>query len=302
MPNRNLEGGYRYGYQGEHAEKDPETGKEAFELRLWDSRIGRWLTTDPYRQHSSPYLGMGNNPITRVDHDGGCDGTSCNCHIPNPDYPDTTGVQGLDEVLISNNPVWELIMFTDWNGPLVQFGDVPYKLNKYDRDYVVRWFSQDPHINDPFSIALVQMVRNNEPIDRTNANMYYGEKVVRDVAAMEIIGMGAGLAAGAQGGGGNQRTNMSYSYKGHAKVEMQQVHGNSLKSMRPTWGYKLYRKDGAFLKNGITSKPRPESRYTREFMKDKYMIPRLHPNRRAAWDWEYQENLISPGPLNKNLH
>ena len=61
--------GYRYAYQGQ--EKDPETGKEAFELRLWDSRIGRWLTTDPAGQYSSPYLGMGNNPVNGVDGDGG---------------------------------------------------------------------------------------------------------------------------------------------------------------------------------------------------------------------------------------
>ena len=60
---------YRYAYQGQ--EKDTETGKEAFELRLWDGRIGRWLTTDPAGQYSSPYLGMGNNPVSRVDPDGG---------------------------------------------------------------------------------------------------------------------------------------------------------------------------------------------------------------------------------------
>ncbi len=70
MPGRNLQGGYRYAYQGQ--EKDPETGKEAFELRLWDARIGRWLTTDPYGEFSSPYLGMGNNPISNIDPDGGC--------------------------------------------------------------------------------------------------------------------------------------------------------------------------------------------------------------------------------------
>jgi RHS repeat-associated protein len=69
MPNRNLEGNYRYKYQGQ--EVDPETGKEAFELRLWDSRIGRWLTTDPAGQFSSPYLGMGNNPVNGIDPDGG---------------------------------------------------------------------------------------------------------------------------------------------------------------------------------------------------------------------------------------
>lgn len=69
MPNRNVEGNYRYAYQGQ--EKDLETGMEAFELRLWDSRVGRWLTTDTYRQFASPYLGMGNNPISGVDLDGG---------------------------------------------------------------------------------------------------------------------------------------------------------------------------------------------------------------------------------------
>jgi len=69
MPNRNIEGNYRYKFQGQ--EKDPETGKEAFQLRLWDGRIGRWLTTDPYGQYSSPYLGMGNDPINGIDPDGG---------------------------------------------------------------------------------------------------------------------------------------------------------------------------------------------------------------------------------------
>lgn len=70
MPNRNIQVDYRYAFQGQ--EKDPETGKEAFELRLWDSRIGRWLTTDPFSEFFSPYLGMGNNPILNVDPSGGC--------------------------------------------------------------------------------------------------------------------------------------------------------------------------------------------------------------------------------------
>lgn len=70
-PNLLVEGNYRYGYQGEYPEKDPETGMEAFELRLWDNRIGRWLKTDPYGQYASPFLGMGNDPINGIDKDGG---------------------------------------------------------------------------------------------------------------------------------------------------------------------------------------------------------------------------------------
>jgi RHS repeat-associated protein len=60
---------YRYAFQGQ--ELDKETGMEAFQLRLWDGRIGRWLSTDPYGQYESPYLGMGNNPISGIDPDGG---------------------------------------------------------------------------------------------------------------------------------------------------------------------------------------------------------------------------------------
>lgn len=70
MPGRNDgANSYRYAYQGQ--EKDSETGKEAFQLRLWDSRIGRWLTTDPMGEFHSPYLGMGNNPISKIDPTGG---------------------------------------------------------------------------------------------------------------------------------------------------------------------------------------------------------------------------------------
>ncbi len=69
MPEKFGGGNYRYAYQGQ--EKDQETGFEAFELRQWDGRIGRWMSTDPYGQYASPYLGMGNNPVNGVDPDGG---------------------------------------------------------------------------------------------------------------------------------------------------------------------------------------------------------------------------------------
>ena len=74
MPNLSLEGSYRFGYQGEYAEDETnEEGIQAnsFQLRLYDSRIGRWLNPDPKKQYFSPYLAMGNNPINGVDPDGG---------------------------------------------------------------------------------------------------------------------------------------------------------------------------------------------------------------------------------------
>ena len=62
---------YRYGYQGQFAEHDDETGFESFELRLYNSRVGRWMSYDPEGQFDSPYVGMSNNPIGEADPDGG---------------------------------------------------------------------------------------------------------------------------------------------------------------------------------------------------------------------------------------
>jgi RHS repeat-associated protein len=63
-------GEYRFGYQGQFAEEDEETGYNAFEARLWDNRAARWMAPDPAGQYWSPYLGMGNSPISGVDPDG----------------------------------------------------------------------------------------------------------------------------------------------------------------------------------------------------------------------------------------
>jgi RHS repeat-associated protein len=65
---------YRFGYQGQFVVKDDETGWNHFELREYDAVIERWTTKDPMHQHFSPYLEMGNNPITSLDPNGGLDG------------------------------------------------------------------------------------------------------------------------------------------------------------------------------------------------------------------------------------
>jgi RHS repeat-associated protein len=62
---------YRFGYQGQYAEKDEETGWNHFELRQYDAVIGRTLTVDPARQFFSPYAWVGNNPVRGIDPTGG---------------------------------------------------------------------------------------------------------------------------------------------------------------------------------------------------------------------------------------
>jgi hypothetical protein len=80
------------------------------------------------------------------------------------------------------------------------------------------------------------------------------------------------------------------------------VHGNSLKSLKATWGYKLFTQEGKFLKNGITSKLIPEKRYSKSYMLDKFMKAIPFSNRIKAYQWESLENQILRGPLNKNMH
>lgn len=71
MTLRSASSGYRYGFQGQFSEKDGETDWNAFQLRMYDSRIARWLSIDPAKQFYSPYIGLGNNPVTGADKDGG---------------------------------------------------------------------------------------------------------------------------------------------------------------------------------------------------------------------------------------
>jgi RHS repeat-associated protein len=61
----------RFDYQGSFSEEEVETGWEEFDLRMYDPQIGRWTGIDPYDQFSSPYIGMGVNPVNLVDPDGG---------------------------------------------------------------------------------------------------------------------------------------------------------------------------------------------------------------------------------------
>lgn len=64
---------WRYGYQGLFAERDGLTGNNDFMLRQYDPRLGRWLTKDPMGQYASPYMAMGNNPVSYIDPTGGAD-------------------------------------------------------------------------------------------------------------------------------------------------------------------------------------------------------------------------------------
>ncbi|MEL6852280.1 MAG: RHS repeat-associated core domain-containing protein, partial [Bacteroidota bacterium] len=69
LPGQQSMAGYRYTYQG--TEQDDGLGWNFFALRTYDPRTARWANPDPYAQYYSPYLAMGNNPISMIDPMGG---------------------------------------------------------------------------------------------------------------------------------------------------------------------------------------------------------------------------------------
>jgi len=71
----NVGSEYRYGFDGMENDDKIAGNDNAldFGARIYDSRLGRWFSTDPMEKKYaslSPYLGMGNNPIFLIDKEG----------------------------------------------------------------------------------------------------------------------------------------------------------------------------------------------------------------------------------------
>ncbi len=74
------------------------------------------------------------------------------------------------------------------------------------------------------------------------------------------------------------------------------LHGNAALSDRPTTLYKLFHKDGTFLKWGVTGDT--STRYTKEFMENKSMIEFARGTRAEMLRMERQMVRTAPGPMN----
>ena len=75
QPNRSFSSGnsYRYGFGGKEMDKDIATDNYDFGARIYDGRIGRWLSVDPLQKkypNLSPYNFVANNPLLFIDPDG----------------------------------------------------------------------------------------------------------------------------------------------------------------------------------------------------------------------------------------
>jgi RHS repeat-associated protein len=75
MPGRNGGEDYRYAFNGMESDDEIKGSGNSYDFaaRMYDSRLGRWLSRDPHAStyaSLSPYLGFGDNPIIYVDPDG----------------------------------------------------------------------------------------------------------------------------------------------------------------------------------------------------------------------------------------
>jgi RHS repeat-associated protein len=75
MPGRKFSstGGYRYGFNGKENDKDAGEGIQDYGMRIYDCRLGKFLSVDPliakYPWYT-PYQFAGNKPINSIDLDG----------------------------------------------------------------------------------------------------------------------------------------------------------------------------------------------------------------------------------------
>lgn len=67
--------GYKYGFNGKEKDDETKGGGNSYDFgdRIFDPRLGRWLSLDPLMAkypYFSPYIFTANNPIYYVDRDG----------------------------------------------------------------------------------------------------------------------------------------------------------------------------------------------------------------------------------------
>ena len=281
MPNRQIVNGeaYRYGYQGEFAETDPETGKVAFQLRLYDSRINRWLTVDPAGQYFSPYLAMGNNWISRVDPDGRCTDCPDNAQVGDtynhPDYGEVTlsengwstadGVGIMDDIYIGSNEMTPFDVGVEW-----LTGNGARHRGFEPGDTFTEMLKQHDHVKETVSIG-IDRLRNGGKLKDVNSYSLAGfqgvGKYIGDYSTLATAGQTGNLAVTYLGS-----YNLNYSItdidveRRTARIHFTVNNGSSIQSATrpPVIGYtKAWREGpGKWINDAIQTGPMSKTTQT----------------------------------------
>ncbi|PRX57196.1 DUF6443 domain-containing protein [Flagellimonas meridianipacifica] len=307
------------------------------DLRQYDPTIGRFIAIDPVVHYGqSTYTAFDNNPAFWADPSGADSQKTYLLHSEN-DYPFRSDVERAKE----NKPEWDHSISsnagggngdccpTEYSGPGLVTGNGEEYVNALDgvtitpngatRTRSGGWTTETERYGYSGS---PQMYQKEHGYSREGWEIEHGssyntlvsqwtweeqnrrtlEKLGIFLAYTSTVGE-AFLYANPSSYFTRLSTVKAFSYTPRYPMQPIKIHGNSLASPKPTWFYQLYDDTGTFLKNGITSQPIPELRYTKSFMFGKHMRnTQLFPNRRAAYDFEYHMNQILRGPLNKNMH
>ncbi|GCB34058.1 hypothetical protein KGMB02408_10030 [Bacteroides faecalis] len=288
-----------YKYNGK--ELDTKNGLNWYDYgaRHYDAAIGRWHVVDPMAEKyysCSPYSYCLGNPIRFIDPTGMSIGDPLLQTFGRYEYGNNTFTNAFKFV---HNTVASVV-----NTPIQMINDLASETEYIYNNGVGSYLSsgiQDATDAIGSQISYLAKTPISKQVSDTWQEMKEPQNWENTVAEGTLMFMPMKVGIGT-------KRSISTAAKGVGVTKTENivktaVHGNSLKSQRPTWGYKLYSTDGTFLKNGITSQEIPQKRYTKAFMKGKRMdVIKQFSNRQAAWNWEYQQNLIERGPLNKNMH
>jgi RHS repeat-associated protein len=316
-------------------EKDAETGLDFAEARYYQNQHGRFTTIDPLLasgksanpQTLNRYVYVVNNPILLTDPSGldpiwtyytnASGGQSYKMFKSQKEVDEANDLRKTEAC--KDNPgcfeykVWGGGNWVLWNnrigGWLRDDGDIDkFSLQGFGTDeqwneLVSDWYA-GKGLNDSWQ-KIFQIAFENEAatgLDNFNCGVLGGARRIEHDGGIQSALQAAPFVLPITGRLSPAGRNAFAAIEEALPAVRNAVHGNSLSSMRPTWGYKLFSTDGKFLKNGITSAAEPERRYTQSFMADKFMKAEMFPNRRAAYNWEYNQNMVNPGPLNKERY
>jgi len=157
---------YKYGFNG--MERDDEAKGEGnsydFGARIYDSRLGRWMSVDPLANQmpdESPYIYVGNSPIIFIDPDGK---KRIITHVYNhfkTEVDEKTGVKSLVKtgsttvIVVKNN---DLIA-----GPIHTYSSI----DKHDYTIEYNWYD----INETTTHTIIDGVETKKEKTETKGNL-----------------------------------------------------------------------------------------------------------------------------------